>query len=155
MNNVLFVGFKGKNNTSGMLAEQISPEHLFLTNSFGGLKADIDFICKEYDQIVMFGVDKMLTSKVRIEKTASVAGEKRVSNINLESLADLLNANGISAEISDDPTSYFCNEAYWHMLGKYSGRAVFIHVPTIKNVDESFFERMKQVFRNSEVKNDY
>ena len=57
MNNTLFLGFKGKNNTSCMLAEQLSPKHLLLTNSFTGLKKDIDSISGEYDQIVMFGVD--------------------------------------------------------------------------------------------------
>ena len=31
MNNVLFVGFKGKNNTSSILVEQLSTEYLLLT----------------------------------------------------------------------------------------------------------------------------
>ena len=55
---ILYVGFKGKNNFSGMLAECVSPKHLLLTNSFEGLKRDIDSVSNEYDQVVMFGVDK-------------------------------------------------------------------------------------------------
>lgn len=62
MGKVLFVGFKGKNNASGRMAESISPDHLLLTNSFTGLKKDIDSITEEYDLAVMFGVDKTLSS---------------------------------------------------------------------------------------------
>ena len=76
MNDALFVGFKGNNNSSSMLVKLLSPEHLLLTNSFSGLKKDIDSICKEYDRVVMFGVDKTLTSTVRLEKVAFLSGEK-------------------------------------------------------------------------------
>ena len=144
MHNVLFVGFKGKNNSSGMLAEQLCSEHLLLTNSFGGLKKDIDSICKEYDYVIMFGVDKLLASKVRIEKAASVADEMRISGFDTDRLADSLRTNGILSMISDKPSAYLCNEAYWHILKKFSGRAVFIHIPTIKQADERFFYRMKK-----------
>ena len=77
MKNVLFVGFKGKNNTSGLLAEQLSPNPLLLTNSFSGLRRDIDSICNEYDCFVMFGVDKTLSNSVRIDKIASLNGIKK------------------------------------------------------------------------------
>ena len=50
---ILFTGFKGKNNSSCILAEQLSQEHLLLTNSYAGLKRDIDCIDKEYDLVVM------------------------------------------------------------------------------------------------------
>ena len=142
MNKVFFVGFKGKNNSSGILAESISSEHLLLTNSFAGLKRDIDSVSGEYDRIVMFGVDKNLTSNVRIEKTASLNGEKRISRLNLKKISDTLNSVGIRSVISDNPTAYLCNEAYWHLLDKYSGRAVLIHIPTIKYADVAFMEKI-------------
>lgn len=147
MNNVLFVGFKGKNNASGMLVEQIAPDHLLLTNSFAGLRRDIDSVPNEYDYVVMFGVDKTLTDSVRIDKIASLNGITKPTAINLQSIKEKLADRGVPAEISEMPTAYLCNEAYWHMLEKFSGRAVFIHVPTIKNVDECFVERMKKVFQ--------
>lgn len=150
MQKVLYVGFKGKNNASGILTEQLSSEHLLLTNSFGGLKKDIDSICKEYDHIIMFGVDKSLVSTVRIEKAAAVAGEKMVSCFNTERLAGSLKVVGISAVISDIPAAYLCNEAYWHVLKKFSGRAVFIHIPTIKHVDESYINKIKQALKYME-----
>ncbi len=51
VNNTLIVGFKGKNNTSSMLAEQLELDYILLINSFAGLKKDIDSISGEYDQI--------------------------------------------------------------------------------------------------------
>ena len=142
MNKVLFVGFKGKNNSSGILAESISSEHLLLMNSFAGLKRDIDSLSDKIDRIVMFGVDKNLTSNVRIEKTASLNGEKKTSCLDPEKIAEALNAAGIRSVISDNPTAYLCNEAYWHLLDKYSGRAILIHIPTIKYADDVFMEKM-------------
>ena len=147
MNKVLFVGFKGKNNSSGILAESISSERLLLTNSFAGLKRDIDSLSGKYDHIVMFGVDKNLASNVRIEKTASLNGKKKSSCLDLEKIAEAINVNGIQSVISDNPTAYLCNEAYMHLLEKYSGRAVLIHIPTIKYADDAFMEKMKAVFK--------
>lgn len=146
MSKTLFVGFKGKNNSSGLLAESISPDHLLLTNSFAGLKRDIDSVSGEYDRIVLFGVDKNLTSNVRIEKAAVLNGEKITSLLELEMIADALNFAGIQTLISDTPTAYLCNEAYMHLLEKYSGRAVLIHIPTIKNANDVFLNKMKSVF---------
>ena len=148
MNDVLFVGFKGKNNSSSVLAEQLSPEHLLLTNSFSGLKRDIDSIHKKYDRIVMFGVDKTLTSSVMIEKVAFLDGEKKTSRLNVDKLADSMNVCGISAVISEDPTAYLCNAAYWYILKKYSGNAIFIHIPTGKNLNDDFIVKMKRFFNN-------
>ena len=144
VNNTLIVGFKGKNNTSSILAEQLGPDHILLTNSFAGLKKDIDSISSEYDQIVMFGVDKELTSGVRIERVAAKDGVKYFTKLNLEEIQESLNCVGITSIISENPTAYLCNEAYWYMLKRFDGRAVFIHVPTIKHVDESFAQTMKK-----------
>lgn len=146
MGKVLFVGFKGKNNASGKLAAVISSEHLLLTNSFEGLKKDIDLAGEEYDRVILFGVDKTLTSSVRIEKSAAKDDKKRNSKLDLSDLIGSITAVEIEAEISDDPKNSFCNDAYWHALTKYAGRAVFIHIPTIKYADEMFLDKLKRVF---------
>ncbi|MBR4605530.1 MAG: hypothetical protein IKO41_04820 [Lachnospiraceae bacterium] len=140
---MLYVGFKGKNNSSGILAEYLSPEHLLLTNSFDGLKRDIDSVSNEYDQVVMFGVDKTLTSAVRIEKAADKDGETYVSNLDLDKLQKSLNMVGLCSVISENPTAYLCNYAYWHLLRKFTGNAVLIHIPTIKYADKVFEEKMR------------
>ena len=146
MNGTLFVGFKGKNNASSIMVEQISPEHILLTNSFAGVKKEIDSINREYECTVLFGVDKTLNSRVRIEEVAVKDGKQMASSMNLDSIVEALNMSGIVSTISKTPTAYFCNEAYWFLLKKFSGRAVLIHIPTIKYVNETFFEKMKSAF---------
>ena len=132
MGKVLYIGFKGKNNASGRLAESLSPDHLLLTNSFEGLKKDIDSIGQEYDCAVMFGVDKTLASAVRIELSAAKGDKKYYSELRSDELAAALNA-----------ATCLCNEAYWNALSRFEGRAIFIHIPTIRNADEAFLDKMK------------
>ena len=100
---VLFAGFKGRNNASGRLAEDLSRKPLLLTNSYNGLKRDIDSLKEDHDLVVLFGVDKNLTSNVRIEKSAIKDGTKRYSNLDLNKIFDALNAAGIEPLISDRP----------------------------------------------------
>lgn len=149
MSKVLFIGFKGKNNTSGRMAESISPDHLLLTNSFTGLKKDIDSITEEYDLAVLFGVDKTLSSTVRLEKSAAMDGKKLYSKLELSKFAESLEIAGIDPVISDDPGKSLCNEAYWHTLRRFNGRAVFIHIPTIRYADEVFIDKMIVSVRKS------
>ena len=146
MGKVLFVGFKGKNNASGKLAAGISSEHLLLTNSFAGLKKDIDLAGEEYDHVILFGVDKTLISTVRVERSAVKDDKKIYSKLDLPNLTESIKAVKIEAEISDAPKNCLCNEAYWLALTKYGGRTVFIHIPTIKHADEIFLDKLKQVF---------
>ncbi len=46
---------------------------------------------------------------------------------------------GIASTISTDPTQYLCNEAYWWLLEKYKGKAVLIHIPTIKYYNDKTY----------------
>ena len=64
MSRKLYIGFKGKNNTSCILVQSISKNHYLLTNSFGGLKKDIELLGDSYDCIIMFGIDKNLRNSV-------------------------------------------------------------------------------------------
>lgn len=149
MSKALFVGFKGKNNASGRLAELISPNHLLLTNSFGGLKKDIDTISEKYDLAIMFGVDKTLVSTVKLEKFATMNDKRLYSKLGLIEFAEALILADIIPVISDEPRRSLCNDAYWHMLTRFEGRAVFIHIPTIKHADEAFLDKMIVSLRSS------
>ena len=71
MNSTLLIGFKGENNLSGELVKALGRDYCLLTNSFGGVKKDIDAIDAAYDSVILFGVDKNLKSTV-----VSVTGKK-------------------------------------------------------------------------------
>jgi len=141
---ILLTGFKGKNNSSAKLVQAISENYRLLTNSFEGLKKDIEEISGDFDFLLMFGCDKNLKDSVRIERFAEKNGEKNTSGLNLKNISESLVKAGIENCISDTPGHYLCNEAYWHALQKFNGKAVFIHIPTIKNIDDCFIDKMKK-----------
>ena len=136
--NILFTAFRGKNNSSSALLAQINGNKLLLTNSFAGLKNDIENIDEVYDFVLMFGLDKTLKNEVRIEKIAKYEGNGIVTRIDLALVSDAFDKENVKNSISSKPTQYLCNAAYYHMLRKTDGKAVFIHIPTLKNMNESF-----------------
>ena len=144
MKDTLLIGFKGKNNLSGELVKAPGRDYCLLTNSFGGVKKNIDAIDAAYDSVVLFGVDKNLAGTVRIERTAEKDGIRCSSKLNLERMTDGFREAGLEAKVSETPTAYLCNEAYWHLLRKFSGRAVLIHIPTMKNADEFFTVKVQR-----------
>lgn len=139
------MGFKGKNNVSSTLVKSISSDSYLLTNSFVGLKRDIDLLSTTCSCIILFGIDKNLTHTVRIESIAKKEIEI-VSALNLRTISSQLNDVGVVNFISNKPTSYLCNEAYWHLLRKFHGNAVLIHIPSSKNTSETLMEKLRMVF---------
>ena len=133
MGKILFIGFKGKNNSSAILVNSLSQQKCLLTNSFSGVKRDIDSLPKEYDEVYLFGVDKYLTDSFRIELCAEKENVKLKSILDFNEIKEQLKAVGIKSTISHNATHFLCNEAYWHLLKKYHGRVVLIHIPTIKH----------------------
>ena len=132
-NKILYIGFKGKNNSSSILVNSLSSQGCLLTNSFAGLKKDIDNLSGNYDEVYLFGVDKTLTDSFRIEQCADRENIRLTTVLDLKVISERLSAAGIKSTLSDTPTHFLCNEAYWYLLEKYRGRAMLIHIPTIKN----------------------
>ena len=71
----LYTAFKGKNNTSYQLVSRIDNNSLFLTNSFTGLEKDITRFDCDFDAVYMFGIDKNLVDKIRIDLCACYNSE--------------------------------------------------------------------------------
>ncbi len=126
---ILYVGFKGAKNTSYQLVSSFPGDHLFLTNSFEGLARDIDALEYGYDAVIMFGIDKTLFASLRVERCAELYGELLTTKLYAEQLARGFRENGIRCDVSDTPSRYLCNAAYFRMLQKTSGKAVFVHIP--------------------------
>lgn len=144
MENTLFIGFKGKNNSSNILVSSLSSNHILLTNSFTGLKKDIEELSSDYDEVYLFGVNKNLTDSFSIESVAEKDGKRLESKLDLEELKERFASFMIKADISKVSSKYLCNEAYWYLLEKYKGKAVLIHIPTIKNFKEEWIESFKK-----------
>ena len=109
----LYVAFKGNGNSSNKIVRSLSGDKLFLTNSYNGLKKDIDDINTTYDLVYMFGLDKKL------------------------------NKSGIDTIIGNIPIQSLCNEAYWHMLKKFNCHVLFFHIPSIKYITDNFIKKIE------------
>ena len=149
MKKKLFVGFKGKNNSSSMLVSLISSEHFLLTNSFEGVRKDIDELFEDYDEVYLFGADKNLSDSFRIERLAEKGGKRLKSKLDLEKVKEQFASFRIKAEILNTPTKYLCNDAYWYLLEKYKGNAVLIHIPTVKNFKEEWISDVKKAIKSA------
>ena len=152
MSKKLFVGFKGKNNSSAILVSALSSQQYYLTNSFEGLRKDIEKMPPDYDEVWLFGVDKGLETSVRIERVAEKDGIIRSTALDPENLAARFSEAGLKAVVASHPTEYLCNEAYWHLLEKYAGNAVLIHIPTIKHFDAEWIWKVKSMLSLENVK---
>lgn len=143
---ILCVGFKGKNNASFKLVNDMNGDHLFLTNSFKGIRWDIELVTKEYKKVMMFGVDKTLSENIRFESVAKKDGEIVYTSFDMISYLQLAKKNNISYTVSDVSTSYLCNEAYFLMLRKMNCPVLFVHLPGLPRMTESFYEKIKMLF---------
>ncbi|MBQ2609366.1 MAG: hypothetical protein II586_03335, partial [Butyrivibrio sp.] len=81
--------------------------------------------------------------------SAAMDGKKLYSKLELSKFAESLEIAGIDPVISDDPGKSLCNEAYWHMLSRFNGQAVFIHIPTVRYADEVLIDKMIVSVRKS------
>ena len=142
---ILYVAFKGNGNSANKVVRSLDGDKLFLTNSYNGLKKDIDNINSTYDLVYMFGLDKGLKGNIRIDCIARRGDVCLYSDVDYNSIAMNLSQNGIITDIGNTPTQYLCNEAYWYMLRKFNCHVIFFHVPSVKYVTENFIEKIRSV----------
>lgn len=144
---ILYTAFKGKNNTSYQIASCLNGAVLFLTNSFQGLERDINTADGNYDVVYMLGVDKSLKDKIKIETCAEYSGERIFTAFNIPELEKRF-TNKLSCSISDCPTKYLCNAAFYHMLKK-NKNTVFIHIPSISGMNNCLKEAIIELLNKT------
>lgn len=146
MKKVLYIEFKEKNNSSFILVDRINKNRYYLTNSFNGLKKDIDNLTINDSEVIMFGLDKTLFNKIRFDLYAEKNGEILKTNVDISKYVNKLEELNIDYYISKTTTKYLCNEAYYHMLNKCEGNAIFVHIPSIPHINEELLEKLIKVF---------
>ena len=141
----LYTAFKGTHNDYFQLVSQLCGDKLFLTNSFQGLEKDILSLNSEYDAIYMFGIDKNLRNSIRIETCADYNGELVNTSFDILTLEKAIKDLDIPCTISNKPTAYLCNAAYYHALKK-NRNTVFIHMPSIKGMSDALMNQLLRLF---------
>ena len=147
----LYVGFKGVNNTSYQLVSQFRGEKIFLTNSFSGLSRDIEKLNNTYSSVFLFGVDKTLVNSVRIELCAEYHDRCLSSALSVDKITTALCSQGLTYAISDSPTHYLCNDAYFRLLEKNNCKVILIHIPSIKNMNKTLFTQIIDSIETSDT----
>ena len=137
----LYTAFKGFHNTAFQLVSQLCGDKLFLTNSFQGLEKDILSLSTDYDAIYMFGIDKNLRNSIKVETCANYNGELLETSFDIVTLEKAIKDLGISYIVSNKPSAYLCNAAYYYMLKK-NRNTVFIHIPSIKGMNNSLMNQL-------------
>ena len=61
--------------------------------------------------------------------------------------------HGVENVVSEIPTQYLCNMAYFNALHKFEGKAMFIHIPSLKNMSEDMMDRIAKCME--EMANEY
>lgn len=90
----------------------------------------------------MFGLDKTLKNRVRIECAAEYGGVRLATDVDVDRVKDMFLRCGITCDIAEAPTKYLCNAAFWHMLRKNNGNVIFIHIPPTKNMDGDMWNKL-------------
>ncbi len=114
----------------------------------------IEHIAKEQFALVMsFGQRPNIKNKVHIETTARDGESKIITRFDCDRLCQVFGQSGLTAKISHNAGTSFCNRLYWNGLNYLAEnrpdiKMVFIHIPYLKNITDfnSFGERIFQAF---------
>lgn len=146
MTNILYMGFKGLNNSSFQLVNTFKGNTILLTNSFDGIFRDIKKINDEYEMVIMFGLDKTLKNTIRFERAAAKGKDIIFSRADFSEYIEIAESLNLNYTASENLTHYLCNEAFYQMMQKVTCPVFFVHIPTMKNMTEDFFEKLKFTF---------
>lgn len=155
--NILFTAFKGKNNVSKILLDNITSENkLYLTNSYNTSVKELYELLEndEFDLIVSFGRYPNRDNSICIE----LIGRDENSNIELitnydyNRLKDYLLELNYQVKISKR-TNYLCNNIYFHGLkfikdNNLKTKMILIHIPKITNSELIILAKYLQDYFN-------
>lgn len=149
---ILLTAFRGT--SAELLLKDIKDYETLVLPNDKGKDSDllIDKISAyDYDYIISFGQKPNSKDKVHIETTARDGEVCLKTEFDYVLLQQIFIQNGISAKLSSNAGTSFCNRLYWNGLRylaenqeKKRAKMVFVHVPFEKNIREfeSFKERI-------------
>ena len=137
---VLITSFKGKNNSSSILLNNIRAnltDKLELTNSFKTSEKELKQIIdkNKYKYIISFG-QKPNCNKLYIELFGNKNSDRIETSFPYKKLISFMKENNIEYSISKNAGNYLCNNIYYEGM-KYIKdnsldiKMIFIHIPSI------------------------
>lgn len=91
--------------------------------------------------IFSFGQKPVIKDKIYIETVGKIDGTIYNTDFNIDKLASALNSRGLSARVSSNAGTSYCNNIYAYGLkyiseNNYNAKITFIHVPFEKNISD-------------------
>ena len=133
---------------------QVEPALLSCMNELQEFREMHEAVFKSFSAVQQI-LNPVLEEYNRASEFVSVAecdGAVEKSRLDCNALCRCLKESNIQCCVSEIPTRYLCNAAYYHMLRKVKGNAVFIHIPTMKNMSGIMIEKivgcMEEIERN-------
>lgn len=96
---------------------------------------------EQFDYVISLGQRPNIKDKVHIE-TRARKGDLCIETVfDCEKLKNMLEQSGLSAKLSCNAGTSFCNELYWNGLkymeeNRLNTKMVFLHVPFEKNISD-------------------
>ena len=138
----LYIGFKGKNNPSNYIVNQLPGSHFFLTNSFSGIQKDIESLETTCENIILFGLNSKLKEEVQIEYCCEVDNERMTSNLDITKLKKTLSK--FKMKNSYVPSHYLCNYAYYLLCKKFNSKVILLHIPFSKEYADEILQALSE-----------
>ena len=151
MNNILCTGFKGNNNSSKVLLDNLSKngniDCLYMDNDFeksvNQLEEKING--NNYDLIFGFG-QKPVIKSIYIEKYGKNGSKIFETKYDYNGLKGYLEKY-YKIKISENAGNYLCNNIYYNGLkyilrNKLKANMIFIHIPYLKNINIKYFSKL-------------
>lgn len=145
MNNILITGFKGFNNSSRILLDNINNkfDKLYLENDFNiSVNQMINQLNNNsYDLIIAFGQKPNIKS-IYIETIGKGQNIQYETTYNFSNLYSELIKNNFKVKISSNAGNYLCNNIYYNTMkyikeNKINMNILFIHIPYSGNFEKS------------------
>lgn len=111
----------------------------------------------DYDLVISLGQRPNIKNKVHIETTAKLGVQSIDTEFDCDRLIFLCEKNGITAKISHNAGTSFCNQLYFNVLryitnNRLKTKMVFVHIPFLKNIEdfESFRIKLFEIIKSVE-----
>lgn len=137
MNKVLLVAFR--NSSAEKLVSYCGGDKLIVENDKIKCAAELESVIKQgkYSYIFCFGQRPNIKDKVHIETQAKIGNNICETNLDCEKLQLLFEQNGITAKLSHNAGTSYCNHIYYSGLASLNNMKtaiVFVHIPFEKNI---------------------
>ena len=146
--NILLTVFHGTSSERLMQNNDIYKTLILPNDKIKDSQLLIETISREkFDYVISLGQKPSIKDKVYIETTARDGEEQIITSFDCEKLQQLFEQKGMTAKLSGNAGTSFCNKLYWNILRyiekeKLETKMVFVHIPFEKNITD--FEHFRE-----------